>query len=203
MKYNFYGDFLLENKSVKLEPMASKHFDELLPIALKYPDLLKFSPSRLGTTEFLEEYFQNALGQKLAGQRYPFVIFDKTKRMYVGSTSFGYLTPKNYQIEIGWTWIGKEFQRTGINRHCKYLLLKYAFETLKCKKVVFRTDSRNIQSQNAIRSIGGKYEGELKKTVTLPDGHIRTSSHFSILENEWPFLKSGIFLEQQHQEKEV
>lgn len=202
MEFNFNSEIVLEDHRVKLEPMASIHFDELLPIGLKNPDLLKFSPSRFGTAEFLQEYFQHALGQRLSLVRYPFVIFDKIAGKYIGSTSFGYYSLKNKQIEIGWTWIGKEYQRTGINRHCKYLLLNFAFETLQCEKVELRTDDRNTQSQNAIHSIGGRYEGELNKTMIMPDGHVRKTIYYSIQKNQWPFLKSGIFLKQVHQNKQ-
>ncbi len=195
--FNFYSEIVLEDEKVKLEPLASRHFDELLSITLKNPDLLKFSPSPFGTDHSLQEYFQKALGQRISRRRYPFAIFDKMKGIYVGSTSLGNYSSNHKQIEIGWTWIGKEYHRTGINRHSKYLLLKYAFETIKCNRVEFRTDERNLQSQKAIQSIGGRYEGELKTIVTMPDGHLRKSLYYSIIKEEWNYIKENNFTKQE------
>ena len=119
--------------------------------------------------------------------------FDKEKDQYAGSTSFLNISNHDLRLEIGATWYGKSFQRTGLNRNCKFLLLTYVFETLGFERVAFRTDSRNIQSQTAIMKIGGKLEGSLKSHTLMLDGFRRDTVCFAILKSEWPKIKSTVF----------
>jgi len=97
--------------------------------------------------------------------------------------------PKDRGLEIGGTWYGTEFQRTAVNTECKYLLLKHAFETLGCIRVQLKTDSRNERSQKAIERIGAIREGILRNHMILPDGYIRDSVFYSILDSEWGTVK--------------
>jgi RimJ/RimL family protein N-acetyltransferase len=129
--------------------------------------------------------------RKLA--KYSFAIFDKEIEKYAGSTSFGNISNSDQRLEIGWTWIGKEFQRTGLNRNCKFLLLQYCFKILEFERVEFKTDSRNLQSRKAIEEIGGTLEGEFRSHSIMSDGHRRNTVYYSILKNEWPALKNSIF----------
>ena len=193
MDFDFDKDIVLEDSRVKLEPLNWDHFDFLLPVALANPELHKFSPSRYGSEESLKKYFEKAFDLKKHGLRYPFAIFDKAKRTYAGSTSFGNISNRDKRMEIGWTWIGSEFQRTGLNRHCKYNLLQYAFEKLDFERVEFKTDDRNEQSKNAILAIGGKLEGVLRNHTLMFDGHRRDTVYFSILKNEWETIKKSVF----------
>lgn len=191
---NFKDDIVFENSRVRLEPLEQDHYKFLLPIALSQPDLLKFSPSSIGTSELLKDYIDYALGQRKEKRRYAFAIFDKEGDRFAGSTSLGEICHKNKRLQIGWTWMGKEFQRTGLNRNCKFLFLRYCFENLEFERVEFVTDSRNIQSQKAIEAIGGKFEGELRSHILMPDGYRRSSRYYSILLNEWPEIKGRFFL---------
>ena len=193
MELNTHLSVILENERVRLEPLSWKHFEALLPFAIKYPTLLQYSPVRFGSEAALKEYFENNLELKEKGTKYPFAIFDKIKNEFAGSTSFMNISNKNQRLEIGSTWLGKEFQRTGLNRNCKFLLLKHAFETLDCQRVELKTDQRNEQSKTAIQAIGAKYEGCLRSHTLMIDGHRRDTVYFSILKEEWPAIKSTIF----------
>ncbi|MEM1137497.1 MAG: GNAT family protein [Bacteroidota bacterium] len=193
MPFNFDKAIALEDNRVKLSPLIWEHFDEMLPISLKNPALLQYSPSKFGTKESLKAYFQSAFDLKQKQLRYSFAIFDKMKNSYAGSTSFGNISNKDLRIEIGWTWLGKDFQRTGLNRHCKFLLLQYVFEGLMFERVELKTDSRNEQSRKAIEAIGGKYEGELRSHTLMPNGFRRNTVYYSILKDEWNGIKVDKF----------
>ena len=183
----------LEDNRIKIEHLEWKHFELMLPIALEDLDLLRYSPSRFGSEDYLKDFFKNAFLQSNRGLRHPFVIYDKKTKLYVGSTSYGNISKSDLRLEIGWTWIGKKYQRTGVNRHSKFLLLKNAFENLKFERVEFKTDSGNQQSRRALESIGAKYEGELRSYKLMPDGKRKNTVYYSILANEWEEIKSTIF----------
>lgn len=193
MKLNFEENIILENEAVKLEALEWNHLEPLALIVKDNPDILKYSPSKFGTKELLKEYIKNDLELRNNKQKYPFVIFDKTHKVYVGSTSFMNISEENQRLEIGSTWLGKKYQRTGINRNCKYLLLTYVFETLNMKRIELKTDARNIQSQKAIEDIGGKFEGRLRSHMLMSDGYRRDTVYYSILANEWTAIKNTVF----------
>lgn len=185
MTFDFDKNIILENERVKMESLSMDHLLLLLPIATAQPNLLQYSPSPFGSEEMLTEYINIAIRERKQKTRYAFVIFDKLQNKYAGSTSFGNISSYNQRLEIGWTWIGKEFQRTGLNRNCKYLLLEYAFETLEWLRVELKTDDRNVQSKTAIEAIGGTYEGTLRSHTLMNDGHRRDTVYYSILQSEW------------------
>ncbi|NNF22061.1 MAG: GNAT family N-acetyltransferase [Saprospiraceae bacterium] len=191
MTLNF--DIILEDKRVRLEPLSWAHFETLLPIAIQHPDLLDYSPPPFGSEDTLKLYFQNNLELKNNRLKCPFVIFDKNENCYAGSSSFLNISEIDERLEIGSTWLGKKFQRTGLNRHCKYLMFKYAFETLKFQRVELKTDARNTQSRTAIKAIGAQYEGTLRSHTLLSDGHRRDTVYYSILKDEWPGIRTTVF----------
>lgn len=185
MNFDFSQTLVLEDMRTRLEPLEDKHFDLLLPIALGEPDLLKYSPSPFGSREKFQQYFHLAYNQRAAEKRYAFAIFDKLKGKYAGSTSMGEIFNEHLRLQLGWTWMGSEFRGSGLNRHCKFLLLRYIFETLNFERVEFFTDSRNERSKKAITGIGGKLEGELRSHMLLPDGHRRNTLIYGMLKAEW------------------
>ncbi|MEO1260519.1 MAG: GNAT family protein [Bacteroidota bacterium] len=191
--FDFNKVVVLENNRVKLSPLLGDHYSHLLPIALNNIGLLKYSPTLIDTEEKYKAYFETALSVKTNHVRYPFIIFDKLKNKYAGSTSFGNISNKDQRLEIGWTWIGRDFQGTGLNKNCKFLLLKYAFEELGFMRVELKTDARNQQSRRAIEKIGAKYEGLLRSHTLMSDGFRRDTVYYSILKNEWPQVKRNIF----------
>ena len=193
MKFNCKDRISLENERTKLEPLEWRHMDELLPIAIQHPDLLRYSPSQFGTEAALRKYIEAALKQRNKNIRYPFAIYDKEIGKYVGSTSYGNISNPNQRIEIGWTWLDKNRQRTGLNRNNKFLMLRYAFEHLQFERVEFKTDSRNEQSRKAIKGIGATYEGTLRSHTLMSDGYRRDTVYYGILKTEWQEIKTTIF----------
>lgn len=191
---NFSENIILENNRVRLEPLTMNHLNELLPISLKTPDLLRFSPSPFGNKKLLKINIQDLIQDRKDGKQYAFAIYDKINTKYVGSTSFGNISIKDQRLEIGWTWIDKESQGTGLNKQCKYLLLSHCFEKLSIERVEFKIDSRNIQSRKAIEKIGGFYEGKLRSHTLMLDGYRRDTICYSILRSDWKMIKTRYFI---------
>ena len=154
---------------------------------------MKYSPPKFGTVDSLKKYIIRYTKMRTQHLIYAFAIYDKRKGAYAGSTSFMNISQVDKCLEIGSTWIGKTFQRTGLNRNCKFLLMEYVFETLKFERLELRTDERNIQSQTAIKAIGGQYEGTHRSHLLMSDGFRRNTVCFSILKNEWEGIRKTIF----------
>jgi RimJ/RimL family protein N-acetyltransferase len=189
MNFPFEHDIILENSSALLRPIDGTDVDNLLAVATKDKDLLEFSPMPVYTRELLEKYIGKAIDSRRNKNSYPFVVFDKRKNAFAGSTSFLNISNADDRLEIGGTWYGKEFQRTGLNRNCKYLLLEYAFNNLNAERVEFKTDERNLASRKAIEKIGGQFEGILRRHTLMYDGFRRNTVYYSILKSEWNGLK--------------
>ena len=190
---SYTPDLILQNDRVRLEPLTQEHIAPLTPLATRYPDLLQYSPPQFGTEAHLVEYVEANMALRDKELKYPWAIFDKKVDAYAGCTSLLNISAPNARLEIGSTWIGHEFQRTGLNRACKFLLLHYVFEELKWERVELKTDNRNEQSKTAIQKIGAQYEGKLRSHTVLSDGYRRDTVYYSILKAEWPRIKSVIF----------
>tara|TARA_R110001592_G_scaffold362838_2_gene678483 strand:- start:11346 stop:11804 length:459 start_codon:yes stop_codon:yes gene_type:complete len=147
--------------------------------------LLQYSPSDISSPEKLKDYVEVAVDGYYNKTIIPFIVYDKIKKAYAGSTRYGLINWKNKVLHIGWTWIGKEFQGTGLNTQMKNLMLTYAFETLDFDKVEFRIDERNIPSRKAVEKIGGILEGILRKDTLMVDGFKRSTCCYGILKEEW------------------
>ena len=193
MDFNFDKEIILEDDRVKLRPLLLSDMENLLPPATSDEKLVQYSPKPIHSKELLTQYIETALADRATHDRYPFIIFDKQANAYAGSTSFLSVSNYNRRLEIGHTWLGISFQKTGLNRHCKFLLLSYAFDELGFERVEFKTDERNKASRAAIEKTGGKFEGFLRSHTLMYDGFRRNSVYYSILKNEWPELK-GMFL---------
>jgi len=182
----------LENNRVKLLPLTLKNYEVLTQIAQE-KDLVYYSPSTISTPEHLRDYVGTAINLQKNNQALPFLIFDKEKQTYAGSTRFGLINEKNRVLHIGWTWLGHQFQGTGLNKNIKFLMLQYAFEAINFDKVEFRIDERNIKSRRAVEKIGGTLEGILRKDTLMQDGFKRSTCCYGILNTEWPAIKKTIF----------
>ena len=189
MHFPFDEEIILENKFAFLRPINSTDVDSLLNVATKDKDLLQFSPLPIYDKKLLTNYIDKGLENIQKKNRYTFCVFDKSKNAYAGSTSFLNISDADERLEIGATWYGKEFQRTGLNRNCKYLLLEYAFDHLNAERVEFKTDERNTASRQAIQKIGGQFEGILRSHTVMYDGFRRNTVYYSILKSEWIDLK--------------
>lgn len=183
---------LLENSYVKLSLLDLSNYNHLLDIAGE-KDIIFYSPSDISTPEALKEYVQDAVDGYYHKNTIPFIIYDKSKQAYAGSTRFGLINWKNKVLHIGWTWIGKEFQGSGLNKQMKFLMLQYAFEVLLFEKVEFRIDERNARSRKAVEKIGATLEGILRKDTLMKDGFRRNTCCYSILKEEWGNIKTTIF----------
>jgi RimJ/RimL family protein N-acetyltransferase len=137
-------------------------------------------------------YIQNALAGKEAGTVMPFVTEIVSTQQVVGSTRFWKIDRNNRKLEIGSTWLSASWQKTFVNTEAKFLMLRYAFETLNCVRVQLTTDEINTKSRNAIRRLGAKQEGIVRNERIMPDGRKRNSVRFSIIDDEWPSVRLSL-----------
>jgi len=185
MLLNFDENYVLENEKVRLEPLQENHLENLKHFAIQEPEIWKYSLMQINGADNLQKYIQIALENRKAKKEYTFVVFDKLKQQYAGSTRFYDIQLENKMLQLGFTWYGKDFQGTYVNRNCKYLLLGFAFEQLNNERVEFRADYRNEKSIQAMLKIGCVKEGVLRNHADCADGTRRTSVILSILKNEW------------------
>ena len=183
--FNVRKDYTLENDFVLLRPLTINDFDNLLPFSLNEPELWKYSLLQAGGADNLRNYLQLAVAAREAEKEYPFIVFDKRIGTYAGSTRFYDIQLLHKSLQLGFTWYGKAFQGTGLNKNCKYLLLEFAFEKIGMERVEFRADNNNQRSIAAMKSIGCTVEGVLRSHAFRNDGTRRDSIVLSILKNEW------------------
>lgn len=185
MIFNFKEEYILENELVRLTPLHSSDFDKLLQFALNEPELWKYSLVQAIGEEGLKHYIQLTMNSRDNENAYPFLVFDKRTNQFAGSTRFYDIQLAQNTVQLGFTWYGKAFQRTGLNQNCKYLLLEFAFEKMILDRVEFRADNENVRSIIAMKKIGCTQEGILRNHGFKPDGTRRDSIVLSILKNEW------------------
>ncbi len=176
---------VLENDRVLLRPLAESDYEHLLPFALNEADIWKYSLISPAGEEGMKNYISTTLQNKAAGIEYPFIVFDKATQQYAGSTRFYDIQLFNKATQLGYTWYGKSFQRTGLNRNCKQLLFQFAFEEWGLERVELRADANNTPSINAMKAIGCTVEGILRSNMTIEAGGRRDSIVLSILKDEW------------------
>ncbi len=182
----------IENNRVSLTLLGLSNYKKLQDIANE-KDLIAYSPSDISSPEKLKSYVQTAVDGFYHKTIIPFIIYDKQEQKFAGSTRFGHINWDNKTLHIGWTWIGREFQGSGLNTNMKFLMLQYAFETLAFEKVEFRIDERNIRSRKAVEKLGATLEGILRRDVVLKDGFRRNTCCYGILKDELPTIKFNIF----------
>ncbi|AIG29584.1 GNAT family N-acetyltransferase [Flavobacterium psychrophilum] len=183
--FDFSTNYILENDTVRLEPLQESHFANLFTESLQNPEIWKYSSLPTIGAENFRKYIQLALNNREKLTEYAFVVLDKRTNEYAGSTRFYDMQLSNKTLQLGYTWYGKQFQGTGLNKHCKYLLLEFAFEKMNVERVEFRADNANETSKAAMKSIGCKVDGILRSNMTKLDGGRRDSIILSILRSEW------------------
>lgn len=184
--FNPQENYVMEDDVVLLRPLQKEDFIYLLSISLHEPETWKYSWISAAGENGLKKYIEIALTGKKSGKEYPFIVFDKRKNEYAGSTRFYDINPDYKTLQLGYTWYGKKFRETGLNKHCKFLLLSFAFEKSGMERVEFRADNSNERSIAAMKSIGCKVEGILRSQMpTQTEGVRRDSIVLSILKNEW------------------
>ncbi len=185
------SSLVLEGMHVRLEPLAKTHLAGLARIGLE-EELWRWIPTPVRTQEEMAAYIETALDEQERGVSLPFAIIDRATGRAIGSTRYGSIDRTNYRVEIGWTWVAREWQRTAVNTEAKYLLLKHAFETLGCMRVELKTDSLNERSRAAILRIGAREEGIFRNHMITSSGRIRHTVYFSIIGSEWPAVKARL-----------
>ncbi|MEW6061161.1 MAG: GNAT family protein [Bacteroidota bacterium] len=178
----------LQGKLVRLEPLSSDHTEALCNVAFD-GGLWQFGLNNLRTIEDVARYVENALDEQRNGKALPFAIIEQASKTVVGSTRFGNIDRSNKRVEIGWTWLAKQWQRTGLNTEAKFLMLRHAFEVWQCIRVEFKTDVLNEQSRAALRRIGATEEGIFRKHAITATGRIRDTVYYSIVDDEWGIIK--------------
>jgi N-acetyltransferase len=181
----------LEGAFVRLEPLSESHHAALCEVGLD-PELWKITVERVVDAAGMLTYIRRALESQSKGAALPFAIIEKRTGRVAGSTRFMNINGKNRRLEIGSTWLARPWQRTSLNTEAKFLMLRHAFETLKCARVEFKTDVINERSRQAILRIGAKEEGILRRHTATWDGRMRDSVYFSILDSEWPRVKADL-----------
>lgn len=183
--FDHLANYILEDENVLLRPLKESDIDFLLPYALEEPDTWRYSQVSARGEKGMNAYIQTAIANRATGKEYPFIVFDKATGKYAGSTRFYDIQPQNHMLQLGYTWYGEKFRGTGLNKHCKFLLLQFAFEHLNMCRVEFRADARNERSIAAMKSIGCRTEGILRSHMWLENGSRRDSIVLSILKDEW------------------
>lgn len=181
----------LEGRRVRLEPMSLDHLGALTEVGLD-EELWRWTTTRIGTGVEMRAYVEAALEDRRRGASLPFVTVDTQRGRVVGSTRFGNIDRENRKAEIGWTWIGREWQRTAVNTEAKLLMLAHAFEAWRCVRVELKTDALNERSRRAILRIGAKEEGTLRNHMITHTGRLRDSVYFSVIESEWPRVRADL-----------
>jgi RimJ/RimL family protein N-acetyltransferase len=183
---------VLEGRVVRLEPLRLEHAKDLAAVACD-EDIWRYMP--LATPESIDDVralIADALAKARDGSEVPFATVLRASGRAVGSTRYIDIRRAHRGLEIGWTWVGREWQRTAVNTECKLLQLAHAFEDLGALRVQLKTDARNVRSQRAIERIGAQREGVLRAHMILPDGFVRDSVMYSITAAEWPSVKSAL-----------
>lgn len=183
---------LLNGRFVRLEPLSEAHIPGLAAIGLDDSIWRHMPYGEMRADEDIAAWVRGVLRLASQGTDLPFAVIHLASGRVAGATRFMEIRPPHRGLEIGGTWYGAEFRRTAVNTESKLLLLQHAFEHLKCIRVQLKTDSRNERSQRAIERIGAVREGILRNHMILPDGIVRHSVYYSILDTEWPAVKARL-----------
>jgi N-acetyltransferase len=183
----------LDGSVVRLEPIRREHANLFWDVAKNdVEDIFRWIPYSVRTREDFTRLVDKAFAEQERGESVVFTTTEKSTGRVIGSTRFMNIDCANRRVEIGSTWIAPAWQRTAVNTEAKYLMLRHAFEVWKCMRVELKTDALNQKSRNAILRIGAKEEGTLRRHVVTWTGRVRDSVYFSILDSEWPEVKSRL-----------
>jgi RimJ/RimL family protein N-acetyltransferase len=181
----------LQGRIVRLEPLSLEHVAGLAEVGLD-PAIWQWTIARPRSVEDLRAWAEGAIASRDAGTELPFATIDVATGRPIGSTRYLNIVLEHHRLEIGWTWLAPGSQRTGANREAKLLQLRHAFETLGCRRVEFKTDSRNERSRAALLGIGAQFEGIFRNHMVMPDGPMRHSAWYSVIDDEWPAVQERL-----------
>lgn len=190
---NIVAPITLEGSAVRLIPMQREHAEVFWEAAKDTLDeVFRWIPYAMKTQADFQKMVERTLAEQARGDSVAFATVEKGAAQVVGSTRFMNIDRGNRRVEIGSTWIVPAWQRTALNTEAKYLMLRHAFEAWGCIRVELKTDALNERSRQAILRIGAKEEGTLRRHVITWTGRVRDSVYFSILDCEWPQVKSKL-----------
>lgn len=181
----------LDGRIVRLEPLELAHVPALAEVGLDAP-IWQWTLARPRSEADLRDWAQAAIRSHDAGTELPFVTLEASTGRPIGSSRYLNIVLEHRRLEIGWTWLAPPWQRTGANREAKLLMLRHAFETLGCRRVEFKTDSLNEPSRRALLGIGATFEGIFRNHMVMPDGRMRHSAYYSVIDDEWPAVKAAL-----------
>lgn len=181
----------LEGRLVRLEPLSENHREGLCA-AIRDGELWKLHVTLVPHPDEIDTFLENSQRAHLAGDGLAFATVERATDRVAGSTRFMKSDPRNGRLEIGFTFLGNSWQRTGINVEAKLLMLAHAFEALGMNRVEFLTDQLNDRSRRAILGLGAKEEGTLRSHMVMRDGRVRDSVLYSIIKSEWPGVKQRL-----------
>jgi len=184
------NNLILQTATILLRPMISNDFS-LFERLTEDKSMWVYFTSDLSIKSELENWIDVAVLENENGIRMAFTIMEKENLKAIGSTSFGNISYRDKRIEIGWTWISKDYQGKGINNQIKYLMLKYGFETLNFERIEFKTDVLNIPARKALLRIGAKEEGVLRSHTLMTNNRRRDTIYYSVLKSEWDEMKTN------------
>jgi RimJ/RimL family protein N-acetyltransferase len=182
---------VLEGRLVRLEPMSLAHLDGLADVAFDAA-IWRWTIARPADRAALEGWMRTAIAAADAGTEVPFVTIDRASGRPIGSSRYMNIVAEHRRLEIGWTWVATAWQRHGANREAKLLMLEHAFERLGCHRVEFKTDSLNEKSRAALLGIGATFEGIFRNHMVMPEGRLRHSAYYSVVDDEWPAVKARL-----------
>jgi RimJ/RimL family protein N-acetyltransferase len=191
MSQSWVTPVTLRGRRVRLEPLATRHLDDLARVA-DDERIWRWTIARPIDDATLRAWLDTALANAEATVEVPFATIDAATNRAIGSSRFMTIAPEHRRLEIGWTWVGTAWQRTGANREAKLLQLTHAFEALGAERVEFKTHARNVASRTALLGIGATFEGVLRHHTIMPDGSNRDSAFYGIIAAEWPPVKARL-----------
>ena len=186
-------DLVLETSKALLRPIEPNDYETFFYLAKQDEEMWKYFSLNLGDEVQLKKWMEMASADKKAGIRRPFTIIDKVTGKIAGSSSIGNISYYDLRLEIGWSWLGKEFRGTGLNKHAKFLMMRYALEELHFERVEFKTDVLNARARQGLKNVGSIEEGVLRSHMTMWNNRRRSSIYYSVLKDEWPLVKENIF----------
>ena len=181
---------VLIGKTVKLVPIQVEHAAALYDSTREIE--WKMLPTNFTSSAQMESWVRSKVSERINKTSMHFTVMLAKNEKIVGSTGFMDILPEHRILEIGSTWYIPDLWGTDVNPECKFLMLRYAFETLGAIRVQIKTDSINKHSQGAIKKLGAVYEGKLRNHRIRWDGTIRDTMMYSIIDKEWPAVKADL-----------
>ncbi len=183
---------VLEGEVVRLEPLAWRHEEGLFRAAGEEEIWRWMQYGATRGREPFRRWLGDAISRSEAGTEGAFATLDARTGEPVGSTRYLALRPEHRRLEIGWTWLAPSHWRIGANVEAKLLMLEHAFEALGCMRVELKTDRRNERSRGAMEALPARFEGVFRKHMLLPDGTVRDSAYYSIVDEDWPEVRDNL-----------